>query len=544
MQIALCQINPLIGNISYNLKKICAAIQKAREERADLVIFSELALLGYPPEDILSFPDLIPALEKALYIIIEASSDLAIVVGTVRQCPIPSEKKLCNTAAVIENKKLLGFQDKALLPEYDVFFERRHFEPHFENKLFTLQGKKIAITLCEDIWQHSEEVEETTYLFDPISELKTLKPDFLINLSASPYFQGRLSTRIEVCQKVAKTLKCPILFCNQVGGQDSLIFDGASFVVDEKKNLVALASSFQEDLLLYPSPSNKEIILPSDLESLYHALVLGLSDYFKKQGFSKALLGLSGGIDSALVACLAVKALGSENVKALFLPSQYSSDESLKDAKEMATRLNIEWEVVSIEKPFTAFQELLHPLFLGEKIDLMEENLQSRIRSTVLMSFSNTFGHLLLSTSNKSEMAMGYTTLYGDMSGALAVIGDLTKKHVYALASWINRHEEIIPQNILKKAPTAELKPNQKDSDSLPPYPILDAIIEDYIENSLSLETIAMNHTIPLPLVKDVVKKIDLSEYKRRQAPLSLRITKKAFSVGRRIPIVHGWDHT
>jgi len=540
MRIALAQINPIIGHFAHNVQLICQAIERARLQKADLVLFPEMALLGYPPEDLLLFPELVGSAERALQQVVEASSHIAVVLGTIRKSHPSCEKRLHNTAAVIEDGKLLGFQDKCLLPEYDVFYERRYFAPGTETRVWSLKGAQVAITICEDIWQHVG-VEETLYQLDPVVACKTIQPDLLLNLSASPYSLGRFETRLEICQKVAGAVACPLFLCNQVGANDGLIFDGNSMVISPKGDLMAKASAFQEDLLVYEGEKNPISILPP-VESVKKALVLGISDYFKKQGFSKAILGLSGGIDSAVVAALAVEALGPDQVMVLFLPSRYSSEESRRDAYELAKRLKMEIKELSIEKPWKAFGELLKPYFEGCSTDLADENLQVRIRCNLLMSFSNTFGHLLLSTSNKSESAFGYTTLYGDMSGALSVIGDVTKNRVYALAEEINRLEKIIPEAILKREPTAELRPNQRDSDTLPPYAIVDALIEDYVENRLSIEEIVKKRGWALKEVRKFVRSIHLNEYKRRQAPLSLRVTKKAFSAGRRVPIVQGWD--
>lgn len=544
MKIALAQINPIVGSFCKNREKILLYIDKARQQGASIVVFPEMALCGYPPEDLLLMPSFIKAMKEELDKILPATQGITVILGMVRKNPSGEEKGLYNTAAIMDNGELIGFQDKTLLPDYDVFTERRYFEPAPSNKIWNLAEKRIAITICEDIWQHAELVEYTSYVRDPIIELALQAPDLMINLSASPFYIHRHEIRLSVAQAAAKTVKCPVLLCNQVGGNDSLIFDGCSVHVNQLGQLVQYAKRFEEDLLLvdldkdYPECE----IVSNPIEDLYDALVLGVRDYFHKQGFSRACFGLSGGIDSSVVACVAKEALGSENVLALALPSRYSSEESFKDSQTLAHKLQISLKEISIEKPFEAFLQTLAPFFKGEEPDVTEENLQARIRSVLLMAFSNKFGYLVLGTGNKSEMAMGYTTLYGDMSGGLGVLSDVSKQQVYALARWINRTEEIIPHAILEKVPSAELRPNQKDSDSLPEYSIVDQVLSAYVEEHYSPEEIANRYHLSLPLVKELVRKIHLNEYKRKQAPPGLRVTKKAFTVGRRFPIVQHWN--
>lgn len=544
MKIVLAQINPVVGSLAFNAQKICSYIEKAKSQEVDFILFPEMALIGYPPEDLLLLPSFIEAAERYLHPIIDCSQNICVIVGTVRENREKGEKRLFNTAAIIENKKLIGFQDKSLLPDYDVFSERRYFEPNASFKIWTLKGKKVAVTICEDIWQHAEAVEYSSYPCDPISEFKKMKPDLLLNLSASPYYQKRHETRLKVCAKAAKTLSCPVLFCNQIGGNDSLIFDGYSFYFDASGNLLDHAKPFEEDFLLIDLKKKMEPITlaPQCIEDLFCALVLGIRDYFQKQGFTKACLGLSGGIDSAIVACLAVEAIGKENVLALFLPSRYTAKESGTDSRKLVANLGISLKEISIEKPFESFLEILAPHFTGMPYGVAEENLQARIRGILLMAFSNKFSYLVLGTGNKSEMAMGYSTLYGDMCGGLAVLNDVSKEQVYALAHFINRKAEIIPKRIIERAPSAELKPNQKDTDSLPEYPIVDFVLTNYVEEHRSPEEIAQKGQLPLPLVKELVRKIHLNEYKRRQSPPGLRVTKKAFTVGRRFPIVQQWN--
>lgn len=544
MKIALSQLNPTVGALDHNLQKICAAIAAAKKQGATIVLFPEMALIGYPPEDLLLFPHFIDAAQTALEKLIGHTEGIAVVVGTVRRNQEGGEKGLYNTAAIIENKKLLGFQDKSLLPTYDVFSERRYFEPSRKIEVWKLQGVRVAITICEDLWQHAGAIEESSYPRDPVKELKGKEFSFLLNLSASPYAMGRKKTRLAVYQKAARTLNCPVLICNQVGANDGLIFEGGSFHIGSQGQVLACAKSFQEDLLLVDpnQTTSSQVAASSEIEELKSALVLGVKDYFVKQGFKKAVLGLSGGIDSAVVAAIAVEALGKENVVSLYLPSRYSSEESQQDAASIAAKLGITLTEISIETPFEAFLNLLSPYFEGKPHDFTEENLQARIRGMILMAFSNKHGYLALGTGNKSEMAMGYNTLYGDLLGALLVIGDVIKEHVYNLAHLINKQETIIPNRVIDKAPSAELRFGQKDSDSLPAYPFVDAVISHYVEGCHSPDKIASITAFEKPLVKQLVSKIHLNEYKRRQAPLVLRVTKKALTVGRRIPIVHQWE--
>ncbi|MCH9627392.1 MAG: Glutamine-dependent NAD(+) synthetase [Chlamydiales bacterium] len=544
MLVALAQINPTVGALSLNCQKILLSIEQARSSGAELIVFPEMALSGYPPEDLLLLPSFIEAMTEELKKVIVASKGMIVIVGTVRENLSGGEKGLYNTAAILDDGKLVGFQDKTLLPDYDVFDERRYFEPAARTDVWSVGGKRIAVTICEDIWQHTGAVEYTSYQRDPVQELAEQAPDFLVNLSASPYYLQRHETRLHVCVQTAQTIGCPVLFCNQIGGNDSLIFDGCSLHLNASGQLIQYAKGFEEDLLVVdlqkeypPCP------IPVDpLEDLFKGLVLGVRDYFHKQGFSKACFGLSGGIDSAVVACIAKEALGAENVHALLLPSRYSTNQGVEEAESLARRLGITFEQLSIEKPFQSFLDLLTPRFEGKEADVTEENLQARVRGIILMAYANKLGYLLLGTGNKSEMAMGFTTLYGDMCGGLGVLNDVSKQQVYALARWINRDQELIPYTTIEKPPSAELRPGQKDSDSLPEYPLVDLVLTEYVEEHLSPEKIAEKHHLPLHLVKELVRKIHINEYKRQQAPPGLRVTKRAFTVGRRFPIVQQWN--
>lgn len=543
MKILLAQINPTIGDIKNNLEKIIHGIEEGRKQSADIVVFPELALCGYPPEDFLFLPEFIESISKALESIRMATQGIVAIVGTPRESEKGSEKKLFNSAAIFSDQQCIGFQDKSLLPTYDVFSETRYFEPAAQVTIWQLCDKKVGITICEDIWQHSDLVKFTHYRRDPIIELMKLQPDVVINLSASPYSMTKFPNRLKACTTAALSLQCPVLLCNQVGGNDSLIFDGHSLAVDAQGMLFNCSKGFQEDFAVIDL-SKKTIpcaFQENMIESLYEALVLGVRDYFHKSHFTKACLGLSGGIDSAIVACIAVEALGKENVFAINMPSRFSSDSSVTDSVQLANNLGIGCKIISIENPFQSYLDLLGPHFEGFPFNVTEENIQARIRGMILMAFSNKFGYILLSTGNKSELAMGYSTLYGDMCGGLGVISDVTKKQVYALAKWINRNKEIIPINIITKVPSAELRPNQKDSDTLPEYDIIDNILEAYVENHQSAIEIAAHFHYPIDLVNQVIQKIHFSEYKRRQSPPGLRVTEKAFSVGRRFPIVQNW---
>lgn len=543
MRILAAQLNPTVGDFKQNSQKIIQAIEKGKQEKCDIVLFSEMVLTGYPPEDFLLLPEFIEAAERHLEKIAEHTENITAIVGTVRKNSKGVGKPIYNSAAVITNKKIAGFQDKSLLPTYDVFDEHRYFEPATETPVWTIGGLKIAILICEDIWQHSSLIRFASYSRDPVAELSEKKADLLLNLSASPFHAGKFATRVRVCAEAAKTLKCPVILCNQVGGNDSLIFDGYSLYVNGQGELLKAGKGFEEDLMAIDLQEKSGPITssPNSLEDLYKALVLGLKDYFHKFGFKKACLGLSGGIDSALVACIAKDALGESNVLAVSMPSRYTSEASIEEAAKLVNNLRIRYRHIPIEGPFQSYLDLLNPYFEGKKSDATEENLQARIRGMILMALSNKLGFIVLSTGNKSELAMGYSTLYGDMCGGLGVINDLMKGQVYDLANWINRDREIIPWNTIKKPPSAELRPNQKDSDSLPEYAIVDNVLKEYIENCKSAEEIASLHGYPLNLVNDLLKRIHANEYKRRQSPPGLRVSEKAFSVGRRFPMVQHW---
>lgn len=545
MRILVAQRNPTVGDMRANTKKIIESIDAARTKKADIVVFPELALCGYPPEDLLLHPAFIDAQEKYLEEIVRASKGLFIVLGTVRRNTAKGEKPIFNSAAVIHNGKILGFEDKQLLPTYDVFDERRYFEPGTSTKIWEYKGKRIGVLICEDIWEHAghEFVEYTKYTKDPVADLQELKVDLLLNPSSSPYQFQKLNTRIKVCTKSCATLHCPLILCCQVGANDQLVFDGYSLYMDAHCRVRKIAKGFEEDEMLVDLDAQvgECSLLQDDIGDLYRALVLGVRDYMHKLGFKKGCLGLSGGIDSALVACIAVEALGKENILGLTMPSRYSSEGSITDAKKLAHNLGMELLNIPIEKMFQGMLDCLHPFFKGKSEDITEENLQARLRGILLMAFSNKMGCIVLSTGNKSEMAMGYCTLYGDMAGGLSVISDVTKEQVYILARWINREREIIPQSTIDKEPSAELKANQKDSDSLPDYEIVDHVLKSYVEEFRSVEEIAQKYQLSIDLVVDLIHRIHRAEYKRRQAAPGIRVSKKAFRVGRKYPVVQKW---
>lgn len=543
MKIVVAQCNFTVGDFSGNRTKIVQAIESGKREGADLVLFSELALCGYPPEDLLLHPAFVEEIEKSLATILPHTEGICALIGLARVSPSSGEKHLLNSAVLVENGAVRGYYDKWLLPTYDVFNEKRYFDEGKQVAVWQIKGKKVGVTICEDIWQHGGFVQESRYQRDPVLALMQEKPDCVVNLSASPYHYAKPQMRIEVCAAAAKSLLCPVVMCTQVGANDQLVFDGFSPTVDGKGRLCALAKGFKEENLLV----DLDRLQPVDFVDydptyhLYQALVLGVRDYFHKQGFSKGCLGLSGGIDSAVTACIAVEALGKENVVAIGMPSRFSSQSSVQDAQELANHLGIQFELISIDPLFSSSLEQLHPYFSGKPFDTAEENLQARARGMMLMALSNKFGYLVMSTGNKSELAVGYSTLYGDMCGGLGVIADVSKSRVYELARWINRKEEVIPRSTMEKPPSAELRPDQKDSDSLPDYDIVDAVLEGYVEEHLSVAQICKKYRLEEPVVKRLVEMIHRAEYKRRQAAPAIRVTPKAFSVGRRFPIVQKW---
>ncbi|MDX8430665.1 MAG: NAD+ synthase [Candidatus Algichlamydia australiensis] len=543
MKIFVSQLNLKIGDLDQNTEKVLRDMDRARTSGSEIIIFPEMTICGYMPEDLLYHHSFIDSMYEHLEKIVKNSHNLTVFVGLVRRNTNDGTNGLCNSCAIISNGKLKGFYDKWLLPTYDVFTERRYFDPGKELCITEVNGKRVGVIICEDIWQHAGKTGPAQYKRDPVEELKKEGIDLLLNLSASPYQYQKPDTRVEVCAKAAKTLNCPVILCCQVGGNDQILFDGYSVCVNADGTLRQLAKGFEEDVMIIDvdAPTCTCPFEYDVLEDLYQSLVMGVRDYFHKQGFTKACLGLSGGIDSALVICIAKDALGPENVLGIMLPSRYSSKESVTDSISLAKNLGVETIEIPIEKPFTTFLDLLKPHFGDKPTDVTEENMQARIRGLIIMAYSNKNGHIVLSTGNKSETALGYSTLYGDMCGGLGVIGDVIKTKVYKLCRYINRNGEIIPQNIIDRPPSAELRPDQKDLDSLPDYGIVDAVLQGYVEEYLSLDEISSKYKIPLETVMNLVQRIHRAEYKRRQGPPILRVTRKSFGVGRRYPIVQGW---
>lgn len=541
MKIALAQIDPTIGDFTGNLKKIVDASQRAAALGARLTVFSELSLCGYPPADLLEKPDFLSRCRAAVDELAAATAELptAVLAGAALPAPSDAGKPAVNAAVLMDEGKILLEQHKRLLPFYDVFDEQRYFTPARQQRVVPLDGLPLAISICEDAWNDKAFWLRRLYSIDPMEELMGQKPAIHINLSSSPFWHGKREIRRQMLSAIARRDGIPVLLCNQVGGNDSLIFDGSSLALDARGDLVAQAASFEEDLVVVNPFSAAPIEPPVDDETklAYRALVLGTRDYVRKCGFTKVLVALSGGIDSAVVAAIAAEALGPENVLGIGMPSPYSSAGSIDDSRQLAANLGIRFELIGISGLFDEYNRALAPIFTGLKPDTTEENIQSRIRGNLLMALSNKFSALVLTTGNKSEMAVGYCTLYGDMVGALAVIGDLVKTRVYALCDWINRDHEIIPRAILEKPPSAELRPGQKDTDSLPPYDVLDPILEAYVERYEAPETIARTNGYSIELVRQVVRLVERAEYKRQQAAPVLKVTSKSFGTGRRFPI-------
>jgi len=556
VRIALAQINPTVGDFSGNLKKIREFTERAVAEHADLVIFPELATCGYPPADLLEKESFVKRAEESLTEIAaltKGEGRPAILCGSVLPVRQPTGKHVRNVAALLEAGEIRCLQQKMLLPFYDVFDEQRYFEPATQQSLVVVKGQAVAITVCEDAWNDKMFWPRLNYSIDPVEELMKQwavlpqplsGPRLILNISASPYWHGKAEVRQRMIGALAKRHNATAVLVNQVGANDSLIFDGNSFVAGPDGEVHTQARGFVEDLVVFDTdnvPTKTVSVSDTNSETqtalTWKALVLGTRDYVRKCGFQKAILGLSGGIDSALVAVIAVEALGAENVQGIGMPSEFSSSGSVSDAEKLARNLGITFSVVPVREIYTKFSESLQPFFAGTPFGLAEENLQPRIRGSLLMALSNKTGALVLTTGNKSEMATGYCTLYGDMVGALAVIGDVYKTEVYALSRYANREREIIPEDTLTKPPSAELRPDQKDTDSLPPYEVLDPILRAYIEDYCSAEEIAARQNVSVDLVRSVIQLVERSEYKRQQAAPVLKVSKKSFGMGRRFPI-------
>lgn len=565
MKIALAQQNYHIGHFEDNKRKIMGAIQFAKSKKADLIVFSELSICGYPPRDFLEFDDFINECYKSIDIIKDLTENIGVIVGSPQRNPVKEGKDLFNAAWFLYDKKVLAVAHKTLLPNYDVFDEYRYFEPGYQWNVIEFKGKKIALTVCEDIWNLGD---NPLYRICPMDQLVKQKPDLMINISASPFDYDHDEDRVEIIRANVLKYKLPIFYCNAIGSQTEIVFDGGSIAMDANGEVVKEMKYFEEDFAIIdleemakeekgkkPKAKVKEfdkemrvskvsdpekiidyLTAESNIEEIHHALILGIKDYFHKLGFTQAILGSSGGIDSAVTLALACEALGEDNVRAVLMPSEFSSGHSVSDAEQLSKTLGNPYDIIPIKNIYTTFLDTLKPVFNGLPFSIAEENIQSRSRGNLLMAIANKFNYILLNTSNKSELATGYGTLYGDMAGGLSVLGDVYKTQIYALAKYINRDTEIIPANIIKKAPSAELRPNQKDSDSLPEYPLLDKVLYQYIERRQGpKEIIAMG--IDEALVKRVLKLVNTNEYKRNQFCPIIRVSCKAFGVGRRMPI-------
>ena len=552
MKICLAQINPTIGAFKQNTRKICKFINAARKKGADLVIFPEMSVVGYPPKDMLEFSGFVDSNLKALEEVKNSVTGISAIVGFVDRNVAPRGKALYNAAAYIKNRKIVSRHYKSLLPTYDVFDEDRYFEPTHNISIAKISGRKFGISICEDAWGTDVVWPGTLHHKDPIECMIRQGAEIIINISASPFTIGKQDTRLKMLINHVNRYHVPIVFVNQIGGNDDLVFDGSSVVINKKGVIVERALNFEEDLLMVEfkgsdvracigkSKSVRKAIPArtgeGEVELVYKALVLGTRDYVKKCGFKKAVIGLSGGIDSAVTAVIATRALGRDKVLGVTMPSNFSSKGSVEDSEMLAERLGIDLETIPIKSVYNAYTKTLSSVFKGLPFDVTEENLQARIRGKILMAISNKFGYLVLTTGNKSELAVGYCTLYGDMCGGLAVISDIPKTMVYDLARYINRKKEIIPTDTIEKPPSAELRPNQKDQDSLPPYDVLDGVLRAYVEESKDVgDIVVMGYDESF--VKDIISKVDRNEYKRKQAAPGLKVTTKAFGTGRRMPL-------
>lgn len=555
MKIFLAQQNYHIGNFEANTKKIIDTVREAKQQGGDLVVFSELAVCGYPPRDFLEFNDFIEQSLESIDQIREEADTIGVIVGAPSRNGRTEGKDLFNSAYFLYDKKIKSIANKTLLPTYDIFDENRYFEPAYEWGTIDFKGKTIALTICEDIWNLGN---NPLYRTCPMNILKQQQPDLMINISASPFDYAQAEERLGIVKRNVEKYKIPMVYCNTVGSQTEIVFDGGSVVMDAKANLISELPYFKEamsvvdfnedntfsqpivkhaDGIPYTDPMPNELEHSLDIDEIYEALILGIKDYFGKMGFKKAIVASSGGIDSAVTLALACHALGSENVHALLMPSQFSTAHSVSDAEQLSQNLNNPYDTLPIKDIFEQFQTTLKPVFKDLPFNVAEENLQSRIRGALVMAMSNKFGSILLNTSNKSELATGYGTLYGDMAGGLGVLGDLYKVQVYALAKYINRDQEVIPNNIIEKAPSAELRPDQKDSDSLPEYDMLDPILYQYIERRQGPKEIVAQG-FEKELVERILRLVNMNEYKRNQFCPIIRVSPKAFGVGRRVPIV------
>jgi len=548
MRIALGQINPTVGDLTGNVALMVRFAKDAAARKAELIVFPELSVTGYPPRDLVEKPDFIERSEAAVEHLAAATKGLplSIVAGYAGRSHKPTGKQATNSAVVIRGCEVVMRQTKILLPAYDVFDESRNFVPADKQAIWHAQGEDVALTICEDAWNDKQFWTHRLYGRDPVDELMQMGAKMIVSINASPFHLGKREFREEMFRAMVRRHNAPAIVVNQVGGNDQIVFDGTSFAMDAAGNVIASAASFREDLAIVDTATGEgdhHANLTDECDAVYEALVLGTRDYIRKCGFEKVLIGLSGGIDSSLTAVIAVDAVGRENVIGVAMPGPFSSGHSVADARAMAERLRIRFDIIPIGPAYDEMLRTLAPVFCGRDTDVTEENIQARLRGLTLMSLSNKFGAMVLTTGNKSELAVGYCTLYGDMCGGLAVISDVPKTMVYALARIANcRHDYAIPESVFEKPPSAELRPDQKDSDSLPPYDILDGILRLYVEESRGIREIAAELSLPLDMVLDVIKKVDRNEYKRQQAAPGLKVTSKAFGIGRRFPIAQRYS--
>ncbi len=540
MKIALGQINPTVGDFQGNAAKIIEFSRRARGAGAGLILFPELSICGYPPRDLVERPSFVRQNRESAEYIAAETSGISVIAGMVTPADSDTGKAVMNSAALLQDGKIAFVQSKMLLPTYDVFDEMRNFAPARKQELFPFCGNRMALTICEDAWNDKQFWPKRLYTVDPVESLIQSGGNFVLNISASPFWIGKREFRRDLLASIARGHKVPVALVNQVGGNDSLVFDGSSLVLNREGEVIAQGRSFEEDLIYFDSErltGDMHEQIAGEEASVYSALVLGTRDYMHKCGFQKAIIGLSGGIDSALTAVIAADAVGPENVIGVGMPGPYSSQGSIDDARALAKNLGIRFELLSINLAYEAYRQTLQQVFAGEKEDVTEENIQSRARGTLLMALSNKFGAIVLSTGNKSELGVGYCTLYGDMVGGLAAISDVPKTLVYRLSEYVNSRKLVIPMATIEKPPSAELRPDQKDSDSLPPYEVLDAVLEDYIEDMRPAEQIAKDRGFDIETVRRVIRMVDRAEYKRQQAAPGLKISPKAFGYGRRFPI-------
>ena len=540
MKIALGQINPTVADFQGNADKIIEFSRRAQAAGAGMILFPELSVCGYPPRDLVERDSFVTHNRESVERIASETRGIAVICGLVTPAQAETGKSVMNSAALLKDGRIAFLQSKMLLPTYDVFDEMRNFAAARSQVLFPFCGKQMALTICEDAWNDKHYWNRRLYTFDPVEALIHAGGNFLLNISASPFWWGKRKVRQDMLATIARSYRVPVAMVNQVGGNDSLVFDGSSLVISPAGDVIAQGKTFEEDLVLFDSDSltgDMHEQIAGEEATVYAALVLGTRDYVRKCGFKQVIIGLSGGIDSALTAVIAVDALGAENVIGVGMPGPYSSQGSIDDARSLAQNLGIRFELLCITDIFESYRKTLKGVFAARKDDITEENIQSRIRGALLMALSNKFGAIVLSTGNKSELGVGYCTLYGDMVGGLAVISDVPKTLVYKLSHYVNSRRPVIPQASLDKAPSAELRPDQKDSDTLPPYDVLDAILEDYVEDSRPAEQIAADHGFDLELVRRVIRMVERAEYKRQQAAPGLKITAKAFGYGRRFPI-------